>query len=347
DGPALDDGWLQPLDNALYPPPERARDAHPAPGCPSFRGTASVLQRPMRFDGRDETSVRPGLHRPQTGAVPVAWWDPSLLVAQGDESDGQRAARQARDPQRERLLVPDGDDGRDGPVAQATADAHAAWQSAEARARRMGAQPSQRVATVTERARALRPPGADDDAAWVEETLVPRIEIDVPPRADERPSGVRFGTLVHTVLRDVPLAGDGDADEDDGDPGTIAALASLHGRLLACPAAEIDAAATAVRAALAHPLLQRARRAAICHRELPVLVRDADGAQIEGTIDLAFRDAVDGPWTVVDFKTDRALDAETAAAYRLQVAWYLVALRRVDDETGRPGEEDRGVLLGV
>jgi ATP-dependent helicase/nuclease subunit A len=68
------------------------------------------------------------------------------------------------------------------------------------------------------------------------------------------------------------------------------------------------AAAAAVRSALAHPLMVRARDALAqgwCRREAPITLTLADGTIVEGVLDLAFREK--DVWTVVDFKTDREL----------------------------------------
>ena len=80
--PAIGDeayeGWLAPLNRALYPARDRWRKAGPAPGCPAF-GDASLLDRPMEFLREGEISVRPGLHVPGEGTHEVVWWDPSKL----------------------------------------------------------------------------------------------------------------------------------------------------------------------------------------------------------------------------------------------------------------------------
>jgi ATP-dependent exoDNAse (exonuclease V) beta subunit len=138
--------------------------------------------------------------------------------------------------------------------------------------------------------------------------------------------------LVHAVLATVPL---------DAEPARIAEIALMHGRVLGATADELDAAATAVRAALAHPLLQRARSAEVggrCRRETPVTLPIAGGRLLEGVVDLAFEE--DDGWTVVDFKTDRELDG-LVPRYRRQVALYAEAVARA---TGRAA---RAVLLSV
>jgi ATP-dependent exoDNAse (exonuclease V) beta subunit len=135
--------------------------------------------------------------------------------------------------------------------------------------------------------------------------------------AGARPFGPRFGSLVHAVLATIPL--DGNADQ-------ICASAQLRGRILGAPAEEIEAAITTVAAALQHPLMERARKAAACgacHREVPLTLREDDGTVIEGLADLAFRE--NGKWIVVDFKTDQEL-AAALERYRRQVAIYASAI---------------------
>ena len=145
-----------------------------------------------------------------------------------------------------------------------------------------------------------------------------------------RPYGPRFGTLVHAALATVPL---------DATPPQIADGVSLQARILGAPADEVTAATALVAAALAHPLMARARdawRAGRCRRETPLARREPDGSLIEGVVDLAFEDG-DG-WTVVDFKTDVEIGAELTA-YRRQVGFYASVIARASGKTAR------GVLL--
>src|SRR5262249_33617768 len=83
------EGWLKPLNKALYPPRGAWRASSAAAGCPEF-GEASVLRRPVEFDGSEEMSVKPGLHRPEQGEHSVVWWDPSLLRFDVEPSFGLR-----------------------------------------------------------------------------------------------------------------------------------------------------------------------------------------------------------------------------------------------------------------
>jgi ATP-dependent exoDNAse (exonuclease V) beta subunit len=145
-----------------------------------------------------------------------------------------------------------------------------------------------------------------------------------------RPHGRRFGTLVHALLAVVPL---------DASPEALAAAASLQGRLLGASEPEVSAAAAAVGAALAHPVLRSAAAAEQLRRETPVLARLPDDRIVEGVVDLAYREANVG-WTVVDFKTDVEL-GDRREAYAHQVRIYAEAIERAS------GEPARGLLLVV
>jgi ATP-dependent exoDNAse (exonuclease V) beta subunit len=102
---------------------------------------------------------------------------------------------------------------------------------------------------------------------------------------------------------------------------------------------ENAAAAVAAEAALAHPLLRRAAASGAVRRETPVLLQMGDGVLAEGVVDLAFREPGAG-WLVVDFKTDRELEARREV-YAAQVRLYADAVAKA---TGEPA---RGVLLVV
>ena len=150
--------------------------------------------------------------------------------------------------------------------------------------------------------------------------------------AAARERGQRFGTLVHAILAAIDL---------EADAAAVRASAALYARLLGAGDAVIDEAARAVSAALAHPLLRRAARAARagrCRREVALTATLPDSRLLEGVADAAFLD--EGIWTVVDFKTD-ADPALDLAVYGRQVALYAWAVARA---TGKPA---RGVLLKV
>jgi ATP-dependent exoDNAse (exonuclease V) beta subunit len=153
-----------------------------------------------------------------------------------------------------------------------------------------------------------------------------------------RPSGKRFGTLVHAVLATLPL----DADRTDVDE-----LAAMHAKLFGAPDDERDAAAGIAAKLLQHPRLAEARTAEKAGRrvwrEIPVTRRIDDAASgtvqiIDGQVDLAYE--AETGWVVVDFKTDIEI-VNAQDAYQRQVALYCEAVKRA---TGRPAS---GVLLKV
>jgi ATP-dependent exoDNAse (exonuclease V) beta subunit len=148
------------------------------------------------------------------------------------------------------------------------------------------------------------------------------IEIAESARAPRTASGRRFGTLAHNILRDVAL---------NADTASIRRLADWNARVLGASDDEREAAAQAVEAALAHPLLERARNAERCRREYPVIYSLGDGRMLEGILDLAFVEH--GVWQIVDFKTDA--DAERRAQYERQLQWYAFALQKLSGMAAR------------
>ncbi|HQZ37600.1 MAG TPA: UvrD-helicase domain-containing protein [Vicinamibacterales bacterium] len=319
DGP-YDRGWLQPLNRALYPSVPVRQDPQPAPGVPPFTGKDTVLLRP---DGQqpDDATVRPGayeLRDPVTGEpYTVVWWDPLLLDHAADDGRGLR---------REDLI------SRDAPADVVAADraAYDRWLAGREATRQSGAAPSLRLQTVTEYV--VGPVAAHLESRSL---AVPVEDAGAP---DLRPSGRRFGTLVHALLAAVPLG---------AGVGEVRALAEAHARLLGATDEERAAAAVTVHRVLQHPRLAAARDAQAAGRRvwrevpLSLVVQDgADGAPVlvDGQCDLAY-EAEDG-WVIADFKTDVVLGASDDA-YRRQVAVYAEALARA---TGRPV---RGVLLRV
>ncbi|HEV2491663.1 MAG TPA: UvrD-helicase domain-containing protein [Terriglobia bacterium] len=302
------DGWLAPLHKALYPPQEDRRKAAAAPGVPRF-GESTVITQDDRLI---ESSIKPGLHRPQQGKHTVVWWDPKTLDP--FEKEGNFGVRQAE------VLQEEGDASREG------LKGYDDWKARRERTIEMGRRLEFEVFTPTESLEG--PPGFE--AA---------IGVEMIAKPAGRPQGPRFGTLVHTVLRDVELGvnADGGKVEASG-RAEIERLAKLHARVLGSPPQEIEAAVEAVSAALAHPLLERASRAARRHRELPIILKTEGGRLLEGNIDLAFLE--DGQWTVVDFKTDADLPARRPQ-YRHQLEWYVFALSRMTQQPAR------GWLLGI
>jgi ATP-dependent exoDNAse (exonuclease V) beta subunit len=310
------EGWIQPLNKAIYPPKEARRRQLQAAGCPEFKSKDSVLVRPGGSAGT--STVCPGLHvhkldssdphlsPPPHGAwedegggtkFSVVWWDPRALQLGAEPPLGIR---------RPELIVKDVAPD----IVESGLAAYNSWCARRQQALAAGSKSSVTVRTVTQAAKAAvdRAPDAQ----------LPPVEIVELPRAARRPSGPRFGALVHAVLGSVPL---------DGDLNAIQRLATIHGRILGAPAAEIDATAKAVHAALAHAVFDSVRQAAQqghCRREAPIAWRDPNGLLIEGVVDLAFEQA--GAWTVIDFKTDEEFRGNEPA-YRRQVGMYAAAIQ--------------------
>jgi ATP-dependent exoDNAse (exonuclease V) beta subunit len=299
DGP-FKDGWVAPLNKALYPARDAYRDANVAPLCPAF-GSLSVLSRPFDAESAEsehERSVKPGLHTPDGCTHSVVWWDPALLNLQVTGNFGLR---------QEGILG-------DGPHAAAGRERYQFWKTAHEQALTGGQVPTSTVFVATE---GFEPPAGFAD----------RVRIERVQRPGPRPKGPRFGSLVHLILKDVDFT---------APPNAVLRLAQIHARLLNAPAEEIQAAAQAVTAALKHPLLERARKAKRCHRELPILLKDEHLGTLDAVIDLAFVE--DKTWTIVDFKTD-VDDAQRTPKYRRQVGWYIHSIQQT---TGAPAQ---GYLL--
>jgi ATP-dependent helicase/nuclease subunit A len=349
---SADDWWTAQIQAAIYPPAERRRAATPAAGCPTFSGD-SVLERPDDFPGR--ANVQPGRHvlasADDGAAYGVVWWDPRALVLDVPRRFGIRRQELVEDPGPDVLAA----DLRRYQAWQTARDAareqgsrpRLVVETVTDRARRVvdgerpGAMPGSRrvpqpvgegrsegpleprrgpevVADVT-LADAVSVPDGVARASVAEGASVANGRTAIP-----RPTGPRFGTLVHAILATVAL----DADHD-----AVAESAVLQARILGARPEETAAATTLVEATLAHPLLARARaawRAGRCRRETPLTAIEPDGALVEGVLDLAFED--DAGWTIIDFKTDAELTA-ALPRYRRQVALYASIVSRA---TGRP-----------
>jgi ATP-dependent helicase/nuclease subunit A len=344
--PAVGDGpheksWVHPLSAAIYPPVDReegqgfspgqtqggsqtqgrsqtqggSKDPPPQSvfGLPPFKGKDTVLDRP---DGESPsfTTVRPGVYQctdPVTKQpYTVVWWDPLLLDRTGEERRGLR---------REDLIAKE---ARADLVAEDRAR-YDSWREWKHQTIAHGERPSIRVATVSEYIRAV--------AAAVD-PIAASVEVIDLGLAEPRPSGRRFGILVHALLAAVPL---------DALSQEVSAFAVLHARLLGATEEERAAAALTADRALRHRLLDRARAAEaagrVCRREVELsLVRD--GTVIDGQADLVWDDG--DRWMVADFKTDVEISSDEET-YRRQVALYIEAITRA---TGRAAS---GVLLRV
>jgi len=341
DGP-FNTGWIRPLNRALYPPVEARQQPSTPRGCPPFRGKDTVLVRP---DGQmpDASAVRPGAYAitdPDTGQqFTVVWWDPLLLDTNAEDPRGLR---------RDDLISKE---ARPEDVAADRAR-YDAWLKRRADVQDAAAAPSIKVITATEWARETKPgqsfgpvlkPGSVLPLDTPEGPLfggVPAarslrggvpfspasVIIDSLAIQPDRPTGRRFGVLVHALLAAVPISAASDEIRD---------LAVLHARVLGATDEERDAAAGAVERVLGHHILQLARAAAAdgraCRREAPIAIV-IDGRLIDGQIDLVF-ESPDG-WTVVDFKTDAEL-AIGEEVYRRQVALYAEAIATITGQSAR------------
>jgi ATP-dependent exoDNAse (exonuclease V) beta subunit len=307
------DGWVAPLNAAIYPAEDVRRRSSEAAGCPAFKSKDTVLERP---DGDPATSrtVCPGEHRFGSGnqTYSVVWWSPEPAVL---DLDVEAPLGLRRDD----LIVKDV-----APEIRARYEReYITWRNGRIDAVAAANQPSIRVVTATEVAAGTeRLPGDDVD-----------VRIEDTTNGQERPGGPRFGTLVHALIADVPLG--------SAASGVLDRLAAAHGRVLGASPDEVDAASAVVRRVLQHPLCDRAARAAEagrCYRETPITLRLDSGELVEGTVDLAFHDHEEV--VVIDFKTDRELEGE-AAVYRRQVQIYAHAIALA---TGRPA---RAVLMKI
>jgi len=306
------EGWVAPLNAAIYPAEDARRTQVQAPGCPPFASKDSVLERPDG-DPASRSTVCPGLHEFTSGPEPysVVWWSPEPAVL---ALDAQAPFGLRRDDLIVKDVVP--------AVLRRGLDAYHAWKQGRDEAAAAAAVPSIDVLTATAAASRedLPPVGGDID-----------VVIETIADVSDRPGGPRFGSLVHALVADLPL---GAADEQ-----VFARLAAAHGRVLGAEATEVAAAQALVHRLWRHPVIARAAHAeqrGRCYREMPVTWRTADGALIEGIVDLAFVD--EERFVVVDFKTDRELTG-SLERYQRQVRIYAAAIAAA---TGRAA---RGVLM--
>jgi ATP-dependent exoDNAse (exonuclease V) beta subunit len=294
--------WVQALYPVIYP--VNKRSPKPTPDCPSF-GTDSVLERPDECPRTSKDSVAPGEHQARAGGGRVVWWDPGVLALGKEQALGLR---------QQKLLLADEAGASDEGVR-----AHGAWRTWREMAIETASQPQFLVRRVTE----LAPMAAGGP----EEIVIAHTP---GARTAGRPSGRRFGGLVHAILSAVDLRAT--------DKQTVRQVAGAQARLFGATDEELSAATDAVWAALSHPVLRRAAGSPERLRETPLVLRLQDGTLAEGTLDLAFREG--DAWTVVDFKTDSELEG-SRTRYEGQVRLYARALA---EATGR---QARGLLLVV
>jgi ATP-dependent exoDNAse (exonuclease V) beta subunit len=307
------EGWVSPLNAAIYPEEKGRRQQKAASGCPAFQSKDSVLFRP-NGDPASRSTVCPGAHTigASSDTHDVVWWspEPAVLTLGAQALFGLR-----RDDLIVKDVAPD--------IIRGGLQAYESWKAARAADRDAAGRPTIDVMTATEAALSSH------------ELPVEQIEVTFASASEGkgRPGGVRFGSLVHALLADVPLGGDGEP--------ALSRLSDAHGRILGAAPEEVAAAREAVKAALSHAVLAaagRAARAGQCYRETPITIRLDTGVVVEGYVDLAYRE--EDAFVVVDFKTDRELEG-ARERYERQVSLYAAAIRR---STGLPA---RAVLMQI
>ncbi len=334
DGP-YDKGWIRPLNRALYPPRDQWESPAPARGVPLFKGKQTIMA-DARADGQPvDGTVRPGTYRLGDDAAgqaySVVWWDPLLLEDATDEGRGLR---------RNDLI------SKDASPIDVAADraSYDEWRERRAAMQAMGSAPSMIVTTPTQlkEAEVLGAWGLGGLGGGPQPTLgsrlpVPDVSIEDASVESPRPSGKRFGTLVHALLASVPLSATASEVEE---------LSALHAKLLGATDEERVAARVMVVNVLKHPRLAEARAAEAegrrVWREAPISLRVDDGGGVpqivDGQIDLAYE--TEHGWMVIDFKTDIEI-ATAQDAYMRQVSIYLDAVSRA---TGQPST---GLILKI
>ena len=286
------EGWIEPMNRAIYPATEARRQQAPAPGCPEFRSKDSVLMRPNGDPASSNTVARV--------CTPLA---PVTRSCGGIRATLKLDAEPPLGIRRSELIVKD--------VAPQVVEAgladYKAWRDGNDAAVVSGSRPSIAAQTVTQWAKA---------GVSQQDLKLPPVEIIELPREPNRPSGRRFGALVHAVLGSVPL---------DGDADVIQRLTALQGRTLGATDEEVEsrrqsrADCAGAADSPARPHSRRKRIAAVVKR--PCAWRDGERL-IEGVVDLAFEE--EDRWTLVDFKTDEEIGA--SATYQRQVGLYALAV---------------------
>ncbi|MBX5480753.1 MAG: UvrD-helicase domain-containing protein [Myxococcaceae bacterium] len=286
------DGWLGVLNPVLYPKPGTGGQPKPPPNTP-VKGRTTTLDRPVERFVPEE--IVPGLHTPCEGSHGVVWWDPATLDLQRETFVDSR---------REQVLIP-----KNAENEAKGREEYARWEAAREARLRQGATPSMEVKAVREVAQTVAAPRA--------------FPVVTLPRDGERPTGRRFGALVHAALAKVPL----DAKDED-----VRRHVETQARLLGATPDEVAAATKAVSRALGHELWQRARACAPGEvwREVPVMLRRPDGSWVEGEVDfvLCERDGALARWTVIELKTDAVARGELPAAYHAQLELYVEAISK-------------------
>jgi ATP-dependent helicase/nuclease subunit A len=310
---SVENWWVRPLYDAIYPEADKRQQPATPPKCPKF-GNDSVLIRPPDLTVDEKDTVWPGLHRfdqseNMNDSYGVTWWDPRALTLGVPQSFGIR---------QEELLK----ESKDPEILKKDLETYQNWRRRWDGVRLRASLASVNFRTTRDQARIDPSPG----------DLEPEVQVIEVSRDVGRPAGVRFGALVHAALAEVPF-GANDAQ--------VREITALYARILGNDEREAVAASTAVQSVLAHPFMTRAREAVLkgqCRRETPVTLTLADGTQVEGVLDLAFLEKDE--WTVVDFKTDRELEKELER-YKRQVALYALSIKRAT------GQACAGILMKI
>lgn len=303
------ESWVAPLFPATYPKRKTQRASMPAPGCPTF-GEDTVLLRPDKTRAGTLDAVKPGLHAPEKGVHGVVFWDPAVLKLGREEDLGVR---------QQRILS-----AQEGVSGEGAARA---WQERRDRAHTLGKVTSLRSLPVTQ---AL---DAGEGAALIPVPIPVRVE--KLSREKGRPSGARFGTLVHAVL--ASLSPEDDTQVSALVPDQARALSRYWARHLGAPDDEFEAAASLATKFAQSAMWKRMQRAHEVRREMPLFWRHGE-CTMEGVADLVLVE--DEKVIVVDFKTDTPTE-DVRARYEAQLAFYAAALTEL---FAKPCE---GVLLLV
>ena len=306
--------WIGPLIPAIYPESASRRKPSTAVGCPRFSDD-SVKTRP-RGQVRGPENVSPGSY---TFAAPggasskaasynVVWWDPQVLNLGAIPSFSIR----------QQQLLEEGDPK----LVEEDLKTYNDWCKFRSTKLELGGQPGVIVRTATE---------VSTLASFCDIRL-PDVQVLELEKDQRRPTGSRFGALVHASIATVPLHA--------GSSNSYDAVA-LQARILGASEDEVSAAYRVIEVVMAHDLLRQAREAHArgkCRRETPITLRGKDGTLIEGNVDLAFEE--DGRWKVIDFKTDQQLRSGLEK-YRIQVGLYAMALSLATGQQAIP------ILLNV
>ena len=186
------EGWIQPLNAAVYPPKETRRQQVQAPGCVEFKSKDSVLVRPGGSAGT--STVSPGLHVRRASAsgaaeFSVVWWDPRALKLGAEAPLGIR---------RPELIVKDVAPD----IVESGLAAYHSWRERRQQAIAAGSQISVAVRTVTQMAKTageavagLEAPACGNrrTAARGQPAVGPSFRRAGPRGSRERPAGWRSG----------------------------------------------------------------------------------------------------------------------------------------------------------